>query len=600
MDGVAKSLKWIGEIDRIEVPFFQRPYVWSDVQFDALVRSFTESPNGQMPFFGSIILKQLEDYSNSKKRYSIIDGQQRLTTFSILIRALLDVFKSNNISIPATAENQLKLCVYKIFIDSDLNEVYTNKLIPSNADKKSFDKIMEANFSDSVDIDTLSDEPIHKAYKYFYNYFIDNPSVQKLFVSKLISDENCLIFIILDDNDDEQKIFDSVNSLGKSLSNSDIIKNYLFHRMKSLAEDDESKIQQIYNAYYTHWDDEFYNGDRKDFWYDEVVQGRIRSDNIECFLKDFATIKKIYAAKKTAGADGLCYAYKSHIDSLSLNQLFDFVKELSEYASVYFEYKTAYKKVSDFKWSDYQNRLLLILDKLDTTTFDPYILKILKEKPDDMEIKLFNLERFFLHRFIYEGTTKNYNQCCEALINSVDDKAYLNKYMDDSPVSDDYKHKFRRMTNKQGLLFVFLLELLARKNDESKYSDVLNINAFSLEHIMPQKWQEKWMGCSSYDENGNVVTSIEEFVSNRNMAVGSIGNFALLTSALNSSVSNDSFSIKIDGNGKKQGIRQYAANLIHTKEIIKIFDETKLWDERNIFERESRFFKQLNDFYHFV
>jgi len=108
------------------------------------------------------------------------------------------------------------------------------------------------------------------------------------------------------------------------------------------------------------------------------------------------------------------------------------------------------------------------------------------------------------------------------------------------------------------------------------------------------------MGCSSYDENGDIITGIEEFISNRNMAVGSIGNFALLTSALNSSISNDSFSVKIDGNGKKQGIRQYAANLIHTKEIIKIFDETKLWDERNIFERESRFFKQLNDFYHFV
>ena len=59
MDGQAsEALRWITEAKRMEVPFFQRPYVWND-DFEALIESFRDAPENTMPFFGSVIMKKM-------------------------------------------------------------------------------------------------------------------------------------------------------------------------------------------------------------------------------------------------------------------------------------------------------------------------------------------------------------------------------------------------------------------------------------------------------------------------------------------------------------------------------------------------------------
>lgn len=59
MDGYAKELVWLSGTKLIEVPFFQRPYVWGDEQFESLIDSITDAPSNSMPFMGSIILKKI-------------------------------------------------------------------------------------------------------------------------------------------------------------------------------------------------------------------------------------------------------------------------------------------------------------------------------------------------------------------------------------------------------------------------------------------------------------------------------------------------------------------------------------------------------------
>lgn len=83
MDGIGTNLKSIMQSKALEVPFFQRPYVWEDGHFEALIDTFEDSPKGVMPFFGSLILKEFGGADSGK--YLIIDGQQRCMTFSILI-----------------------------------------------------------------------------------------------------------------------------------------------------------------------------------------------------------------------------------------------------------------------------------------------------------------------------------------------------------------------------------------------------------------------------------------------------------------------------------------------------------------------------------
>ena len=120
---------------------------------------------------------------------------------------------------------------------------------------------------------------------------------------------------------------------------------------------------------------------------------------------------------------------------------------------------------------------------------------------------------------------------------------------------------------------------------------------------MPQKWHsnDEWMKLDSYDDAGNMIdkNNTQYFLGNRTSAVKSLGNFALLTAKLNASVSNGSFSVKINGKKNGSGMRVFAANLSTTQRIITIYDDTKKWDERNIYFNEKAYFEKLNKFYHF-
>lgn len=601
MDGIGINLKTLMQSKALEVPFFQRPYVWEEEHFEALIDSFEDSPKNVMPFFGSVILKEFG--GNDSGQYLVIDGQQRCMTFSILIRAILDVC-SDNRCLSATQETRLVDCIYSVNEDSDGNEIYITKLTPSNPDKKSFDRVMCAEVDRPINLDENTKDTIEKAYKFFYDYFLINSDKIKIFYGKLNSDNNSIIKISLTASDDEQKIFDSVNSMGKSLSNADIIKNYIFQKLRENAKDDEVRKNQVTDLYNKKWDTVFYADDKKEFWYKELTVGRLKTDNLECFLKDFAIIKGIYAAKKTSGTYGLCNAYKDYINNLNDDELKDFVKEINDYANIYYAYKEGYEELNEFIWSDYQNRLLLILDNLNTTTFNPYVLKVLKELPEEAETRFANLEKFVLHRFIYDGTTKNYNQCCEKLMVADNDAKYLQEYMEDSPVSNDsYKLRFRKFNNTQARLIIFLIEMLSRNGEEDAYSDILKIDAYSLEHIMPQKWQTSWYDVPSYDETGKLIdrNDVDNFIQERNKAIRSLGNCALLTSKLNTKISNSNFATKIEGKSGANygGMRKFAASLLTTKDIIAVYDNAKIWDEREIYMHEKKYFEKLNEFYKF-
>ena len=604
MDGNGITLKSLLQSNALEVPFFQRPYVWEAEHFEALIDSLDDSPEGVMPFFGSVILKEFGGIDSGQ--YLIIDGQQRCTTFSVLIRAILDVCNGKNY-LSANQITRLIDCIYTVQENCDGDEIYKSKLTPSNPDKLAFDKVM--NMGEGIDrpicIAENSVESIENAYKYFYDYFMLNINKIKPFYMRIVAENKSIIRITLSSTDDEQKIFDSVNSMGKSLSNADIIKNYIFQKLRENAKQDEVKKNQITELYNDYWDKLFYANDKKDFWYKELTVGRIKTDNLESFLKDFAIVKRFYFAKKTTGAYGLCNAYKDYVNTLNDGELKKLVKEINEYASVYYDYKSELEGMNEFRWSDYKNRLLLILNALDTTTFNPYVLKVLKEKSEEAQERFLNLERFILHRFIFDGTTKNYNQCCEKLLQADDDKKYLDEYMKESPVvNDSYKTRFRKFNNGQARLLLFLIEMLYRDGEEDKYSDALRIDKFTLEHLIPQKWQMEWLSVDSYDENGQLVdrNKPEEFNLNRNRAVKSLGNMALLTTKLNTSISNSNMEIKMNGKatGKNNGgIKKYASSLVTTKQIIEEYETSKVWDERSVYKYEKMYFDKLNSFYGF-
>lgn len=121
MDGFGKTLYWFSEENLlIEVPFFQRPYVWDEDNWQSLKESIESADDKKMPFLGSFILQE-----KSEKTYWVIDGQQRITTLSVFIRAFLDQKKYPLINQVIT---KLEGMIYRIeLIDGD-NDSYKSIL----------------------------------------------------------------------------------------------------------------------------------------------------------------------------------------------------------------------------------------------------------------------------------------------------------------------------------------------------------------------------------------------------------------------------------------------------------------------------------------
>ncbi len=591
MDGYGQTLYWFpNDKVKVEVPFFQRPYVWDEEDWDELIASINSANKDSMPFIGSLILQKMED------RFYVIDGQQRITTLSVMIKAFIDTF----LEIPSAVKSQFESFIYDITYHG-FSAMYETRLIPSNIDKKDFDAVM---MSDTSDISEKCG-PIINAYKYFTKYFKNNTKEQNTeFGSKILTRNKFFISIILDAEDDEQKIFDSVNSLGKDLTNADIIKNYLFQKMKDFISDNPILLKNILELHQNYWADVFYSEEKRVFWETKKTLGRIQTNNLEAFLKDYATIKQIYSPSNTGGIDGLAKSYKLYINTLTYEELVVFLKDLSDYAVCYYSYNNEYNNLGDFKMSDVLNTTLLILDKLETTTFNPYILKLVKSNSTDKESKLSALQRFVFTRFIYKAKTKNYNKVCENLLTSDDELRYLQSYSDSEPIGlDEFPVGLKRITNKQATLVLFILEMIRRNGEENKYSDNLKY-PLSLEHIMPQKWEKHWSVIKSYKPINDTldfeeVTDYSELIDNRKRAIYSIGNMTLLTSSLNSSIGNASFSEKTLGNGKDGGYKKYSGNLTVAKEIIDTYEAKKLWDERDIYTRTSAIFSELNAYYKF-
>lgn len=104
MKAEGKSLSFLCGMKILEVPFFQRPYVWSKGNWEELLDDLLK---GDLQFLGSIIIKWQGTNENGIKKAIIVDGQQRLTAISILIKALYDCMEDEQKDIAEDARNAL-------------------------------------------------------------------------------------------------------------------------------------------------------------------------------------------------------------------------------------------------------------------------------------------------------------------------------------------------------------------------------------------------------------------------------------------------------------------------------------------------------------
>ena len=599
MEAKEKALTFLREQIIYIVPYFQRGYVWDEENWEGIWQELTA--RREDCFLGSIILKKERYPGRSEVCKTIIDGQQRLTTLTILLRAFMDYYvnkKGVKPDDPALLYfRQLIFYPYTKWTASGIETTEKCRIEHSRLNKKNYTAIIEGKINPEtleVNSDPKQGEvspKLLRCYKYFYEQLCQASDEDIGFArSKLIVDDS-KILVVIDLLENEQVIFDTINSTGVMLTASDIIKNALFQKIKSSGRD----IEQVYEETWQKCFEE--NMEVVGLWMGTKGLGQNKRSNIDLFFYSYAIIKGFFHVPKDKMAD-LATKYKEYISSLPPGEDESLIREICEYASLYRDTFISFNDITGFSFQDSKLRLLQILSTVNITAFDPFILYALRNYEEDkQDAILAKLECYVMRHYIIGNTSKmgSFLQDAVKMIDGTFD--FDNELGDDLISNVRLSRALRYINNTKAKLVLFWIELYRHSKKESDLYNVPLAYKYELEHIMPQKWQTHW---SLHDlpillPDGSEASEADG-IRIRTDAIYEIGNMTLLTAKLNKELQNYSFRDKVRGtiiNRKERpGMDKYASLSI-TKEVIN--RDPLTWNEDAIHQRTEEMIRSFEE-----
>jgi uncharacterized protein with ParB-like and HNH nuclease domain len=207
-----------------EVPFFQRPYVWDEdnwTNFWEHLSAVLAAPpeKNKEHFIGTIITKQQIAVKMGENKYDLIDGQQRLTTISLLLKAIANT-ASGGAEFP-----KLKSHTNNLLMFEDARGHSYIRLMHSKHDREYFEAVMN-----DADLNKLPNQEhkILKGYRFFVEKLTNKTDEERDNLKAVVLERVPIISMLLGAEDDEQEIFDTINSLGVRLTTGELLKNYIF------------------------------------------------------------------------------------------------------------------------------------------------------------------------------------------------------------------------------------------------------------------------------------------------------------------------------------------------------------------------------------
>ncbi|AWK61842.1 DUF262 domain-containing protein [Helicobacter cinaedi] len=235
--------KMLSEEDvKFIIPPYQRPYKWGinecETLWNDIVNAFNDSDDEY--FLGSIIA-----FSEEKDEFQIIDGQQRITTFTLLFRAFYECFKteSNSEKEKGDFEKDFGKCLWEYKNDEgfDFDKQHLQSEVATEKEKENLNKIL----SDTIDENLIQKDnkkiknnrsPYVQNYLYFKDKLEELKGSQTLSWSKfcnfVLGKNLFVLFVVCDSQESAMTIFNTLNSRGMPLSNADVLKGYLYKHYK--------------------------------------------------------------------------------------------------------------------------------------------------------------------------------------------------------------------------------------------------------------------------------------------------------------------------------------------------------------------------------
>ena len=553
----AKINTIINNMTLLEISFFQRSYVWNKDLWERFLEDISfVSKTKTSHFFGTIILKKAGTPPAPYNSHEIVvDGQQRLTTYIIFMKVL---------------------CLKKIQIPSfDLVFKSLEKkpsLQQGQNDSQAFESVMNAD-----KVEHLSDPTNKSKVISAFNYFIDNIEEDKFDITNIYTFSD-FVLIELEENEDEQQIFDTINSLGVDLTTSELLKNYFFCR---------NTIPQ----YKQKWASVFEKDDEaKSYWGEKYELGRAKRAMIDIFFDSYFQIfiqdqqynisnkDKIICSR----VDTLAHSYKYFINKYCNKNKNIVLDGLDAYAKCYresFKNNDCSQTVSN---SNSMERMNIIIFGMKNSTLIPYILYVNKNvKSKEEREKIYGiLESYIMRRIVVHATNKNYNNFINSFIsNKINTAIELEKKLEEAPRSDiskyfptddDLKDGFlhSKLPNLQSKGILYLLESAIRPAKSS--TSLMGFKNYSLEHLMPKKWRNNWSACKT-----------KELETKRDSTLLTLGNLTIITQSLNASIRDASWNTKLEGKKSQVGLKVCAAGLSTMTDVL----SRPNWTEQDIYDR---------------
>ncbi len=596
---------------QLEVPLFQRQYVWNRVDqweplWEDISRKLTEYLDGRkdapVHFLGAMVLDQKQSPTGHVEKRQVIDGQQRLTTLQIFIAAFRDFCRIESYEEMAKECDGFALNT-GMMADKDVEQF---KVWPTQLDRKQFKDIVLSLSREEL----LSRYPEHRrpykrqpdprpqmveAYLYFYaritEFFIGSSDEPPIYSDVPLTDrlnecfqalKNALQVVVVDlePGDDAQVIFETLNARGQPLLPADLLRNFIFLRASRQGEPQEA----LYTQYWARFDDEF--------WRTEVRQGRLSRPRSDLFMQHFLASRQ--------GVD------------IPIKHLFVeykyWIERKKPFTSVREELETLARQGDDFRRlleprTGYPlYNLAIFLDRFDMSTMYPLLLFLLNNgmAADELQKTAIIVESYVLRRAVCNLTQKNYNRIFLGLIKWLGDKsvtstnvtAYLSGLTGDSGewprdaafgMAWQSTHVYRTLNNPK---VVYILKRLNDTYLNAKTEPLIIAGPLTVEHILPQRWENHWLlpnGSKGLADRDLLVADDTDLVviatKNRNSLVQTFGNLTILVQALNSSVSNNAWDVK------KAALMQ--ASLLPLNFQLQFVD---VWDETAIQNRSRELF----------
>jgi uncharacterized protein with ParB-like and HNH nuclease domain len=606
---------------RFSIPVFQRHYVWNmqdqwQPLWDDFINKLNERKNGNKihpHYTGSIVLFHENTTTSTVSTYSVIDGQQRLTTFQLFISAFREICRKH-----VGDENLLNdldklLFNDKVYGQNDY-ESQKHKLEPTKYNNKEFKIILDHTFQETEELlinpilneygfgwKTYRNEAKRRyrmlsAYLFFYEQldnFIENSleSIESIIPILLTTIKRDFQFveINLDQNDDPQMIFETMNGRGASLTETDLIRNYIFMRVDK----NQVNLNLVYEKYW----DEFDDANSLFKWHDKTSRGRYFETHLQFFVIDYLTLK----LRTDIRYDQVFYQYKFFIvNNTEFETIEEELKELNRYSNIY-------KAIVFPNNKSPLGRISARLKDMDISTIYPLLLAIEGDTNISFEDKAHMysaLDSYITRRFLCGYTPKNYNNVFLDFIKHLDKSKtslefieYLKSKTGDSnlwPTDNLVKERllnrpiYKEEKNKSRSIINILLETEKfQRGKKQEKVEFLN-DGLTVEHVLPQRWFENWpLNGQLVPENEfeiavHAVMTEDDIegpyhqIEKRNKMLHSLGNLTLLTNSLNPSVSNSSFKVK-----QKELAKQ------STLKLNTFFIDLEDWNETKIEERSK-------------